>query len=383
MSVKDFYNEIKDYFIKNVEDITTVGDYSSTEEHLVKVKEEIVNKLIEFCSLKDNRSIYILKVKLETEFALDVNCTYCHVDMGTPKHNGCDLREILYDIDGNLIENGEDLLTIFNKKKLDTNVWHILTDIDDTIFPNKHTMMKGLAGVDSSWKSGEPYPGIAKFYEIFYNKITDDVSKYSTILSATPSCGKTKRLKDKSLSNTLGRFGFIQGSDSKLEAFNTGIKWITSRFLPDDRFEKFGKLKFERFKQYIKIFPEHDIIFIGDNGQGDELAGNLMLEYIRNNNLKNKCIVCIHRVSEDGKTIKEETSKNHEFIYFNNYYDLSVKFKEVGIFNDNDVSDINNIIKNQIKNTKYEIFYNSKGGKKTKKRKPRRNKTQKSRQKRK
>ena len=381
MSVETFYNELSEDF----EDITTIGDYSSTEKHLVDLKKNIVNQLIGFCNNNDNLSVYKLKVKLETEFALDVNCNYCRLDMRTPKHNGCDLREILYDINGNLIEGGEELLNLFRTKKLDKNVWHIMTDIDDTIFPNKHTSFPGLAGIDYSWQGGVPYPGIEKFYEIFYSKINNEISKYSTILSATPSCGKPSRLKNKSLLNTLKKFGFIQGSDSKFKMGQSFIQWginkVTSNLIPDERLEDYGRLKFERFKQYIRIFPEHDIFFIGDNGQGDVLAGNLMLEYIKNNNISNRCFVCIHRVSEDGKTIKEGTSDKAEFFYFNNYYDLSVKFKELGLFNDNDVNEINNVIQQQIKDTKFKHFYNSSGGKKTKKRKIRRNKKQKSKRK--
>jgi hypothetical protein len=68
MSVETFYNELSEYFIKNVEDfedITTIGDYSSTEKHLVDLKKNIVNQLIGFCNNNDNLSVYKLKVKLE------------------------------------------------------------------------------------------------------------------------------------------------------------------------------------------------------------------------------------------------------------------------------------------------------------------------------
>jgi hypothetical protein len=136
-----------------------------------KNKVEIVRLMIEYCRDATPEDIYNLKVKMETEFALDVDCKYCYFG-STPSDYGCDLREILFERDelqiegGKLTEGGETLLNIFREKKL-PDMWHIMTDVDDTLYPNtEHGTY--IAGSDISWDQKHPYPGIISFYNKFY-----------------------------------------------------------------------------------------------------------------------------------------------------------------------------------------------------------------------
>ena len=83
-------------------------------------------------------------------------------------------------------------MDIFNAKKL-PDIWHIMTDIDDTLYPNtEHNTY--IAGSDNSWKQKTPYPGIRTFYINFYKKLPNN-SQYTTILSATPGCLKNSKIK--------------------------------------------------------------------------------------------------------------------------------------------------------------------------------------------
>jgi hypothetical protein len=320
-----------------------------------KDKKALIKIMKDYCQLETTtpQNIYDLKKKLEINFSTDVNCTYCYT-LSTPIDYGCDLREIFYDRNNTLIEGGQELLDIFYQKKL-PDIWHIMTDIDDTLYPNtEHGTY--IAGSDNSWYQKTPYPGIITFYNSFYKKLPNN-SKYTTILSATPGCLKHSKLQDKKglLHSILKVYGFIQGPESKIQVSSYSGDIITNcvsqycgsqntssdvNSIPE-LFKLFGNTKFERFKQYISIFPEYRILFFGDNGQGDVLAGKQMVEF------NDRCNVFIHKVSEDGKTFKsviEESQGIDRLNFFKNYYEASLKLQELGILNQEDVNNIKNAV---------------------------------------
>ena len=332
-------------------------------------KQNLIRIMTEYCKQESTepQDIYNLKKLLETEFSKKVDCTYCY-KMRTPIDYGCDLREIFYNRNNELIEGGQELLDIFKQKKL-PDIWHIMTDIDDTLYPNtEHSTY--IAGSDISWAQKTPYPGIITFYQLFYNKLPIN-SKYTTILSATPGCFKNSKLNDSILREVLKNYGFIQGVEGKFESLAKPIPHIGINYFYIGKsstdvdnlsytFKLFGNTKFERFKQYLSIFPEYKIIFIGDNGQGDVLAGMQMLNYMKTLNLDDRCHVFIHKVSEDGRTFKvvpEETNNKPERLnFFKNYYELSLKFQELGIFEKSDVEQIKQSIVTKLKTSPYRQF---------------------------
>jgi hypothetical protein len=55
-----------------------------------------------------------------------------------------------------------------------------------------------------------------------------------------------------------------------------------SAFLLSDDMEPLAQKKFENFQKYASIYPEFSHVFIGDNGQGDVRAGELMYERFPN-----------------------------------------------------------------------------------------------------
>ena len=318
---------------------------------------------------------------LEVDFSKKVGCKYRYKTTSTPIDYGCDLREIFYDRNNTLIEGGQALLDIFNTKKL-PDMWHIMTDVDDTLYPNlEHGTY--IAGSDSSWKQKTPYPGIRLFYNLFYQHLPVN-SRYTTILSATPGYLKNDKLVDKDglLHNILQSYGFIQGIEGKGEILShvptmvtncfghyCGFNNNTSTSVDDisNLFKLFGNTKFDRFKQYVSIFPEYKILFIGDNGQGDVLAGKQMLEFT------DRCHVFIHKVSEDGvnfKTVPEESLNIPRLNFFKNYYDVALKFKELDIFNLGETAEVKNEIVQQLKledNSKFANLYSIRGGKSSRK----------------
>ena len=335
ITVDDIYEEIKSIFISN--------------KGLTQIKKTIIILLLNYCKNAPNAYVFELKTRLETNLAKDVNCSYCNLG-NTPKNIGCDLREIIFDIDGNTTAFGDALLKIFKRKKLQDNIWHILTDIDDTLFPHPgNIVMNGIAGKDTSWTKKTPYPGIHSFYNLFYENIPNEYAKYSTVLSATPGCLKFDRLNNHTLHEILGeKYGFIQGTDSKRVVF-------TRNPFSQKTYEEYGKLKFERFTQYFRIFPEYNFVFIGDNGQGDVFAGMSMLDYINNNGPTQKCYVLIHKISEDGETYKSSPETHENLFYFENYYQAAQKLHELSIIENPE--GIKDEITQVVKNSPYELFY--------------------------
>lgn len=281
-----------------------------------------------------------LKKKFDVEFSKDVNCNYRFFG-STPNSYGCDLRELIFNIDGTVTPGGEALLNTF--KDLSTLVTHptlhILTDVDDTLFPNdSHGTY--ISGVDKSWPQKMPYPGVIEFYKQFH--ALPQTSDYSTVLSATPGIIKSSRLSSKELKQILGDgFGFIQGIERKRELFRqigSIVNTVWNRGIsPNSAFyADIAETKFDRFCQYARIFPERNLIWIGDSGQGDAMAGLMMLN---DPNLKDKVKVFIHQVGEI-------TVNDPRIRYFNTYYELAKIFRELLIFTD----DIVNHIKESIEN---------------------------------
>jgi hypothetical protein len=346
----DQTESVDSVFDKLVEDFTQNHD-----------KPKLIQIMYDFC-VKDTttpQQIYELKKKLELEFSKKVDCQYCFA-FSTPVNYGCDLREIFYDRENNLTPGDltNKLLDIFNRKKL-PDIWHIMTDIDDTLYPNtEHGTY--IAGADVSWRQKQPYPGIIQFYQTFYEKLPEH-ARYSTILSATPGCLKPSKLEDKpeTLHKILGRtYGFIQGPEGKMQiASHTGD--IIGNFFDHNihpthetdsaklnpLFTLFGNTKFERFKQYARIFPEYKILFLGDNGQGDVLAGRQMLEH------DPRCFVFIHAISKDGKTYTTAVSDDklkRRMSFFRNYSEVAYKLKILRLFNVADVQAIKDAIENDV-----------------------------------
>ena len=343
-SVQEIYDQLVEKFISS------------------KNKDDIIHILIYYineCILTNNlEDIFILKRKMMTEFAIGVNCSY---KSNITNDYGCDLREILYNMDAGTRDKTDRLIQLFNRASnlSQKTKLHILTDIDDTLYPNiqHHTY---LAGSDISWHQHTPFPGVISFYRALYRKRFS--SKYSTILSATPSILKSSKLENTTLQSILGpRFGFLQGSDEKLAVldsvgthFFTGL---TSRLASIDQvslekptirrhFRNYGDKKYQRFLQMSRIFPEFTFIFIGDNGQGDLLAAIRMLASNIN------CIACIRMVCQDGFEFKPlyplpdvpgvdiTPLITRRLFGFRNYYELSIIFNQLNIFNQLDVDEI-------------------------------------------
>jgi len=382
--IEQFKQEIKTIMEKN----PINPDF---KELIIKTLYDSVKSIIDNADLKPEQKedlIFEIKKYLDVDLMRLYDWVYPTITStvlgisSTDKNRGCDLRELffqreIYEKDLNiadmLIQDDSkqkrvELLTIFTQiaKK---RVTHILTDIDDTIFAHPDNkilasfseiipILKDIAGSDYSWIRKESYPGIKTFYEQFYSKITDENKRYSTILSATPGILKSSKFNDihlNAISNLQDKndFAFIQGIDgfrnaaslaiSNIPNTNSNISTAASSIRSDNKegiYRLFGKIKYIRARQYNALFPEYDLIFIGDNGQGDEYAGEDMMQ--------NKIVsnVFIHQIiDKENQEISCRDAKCTRCTCFKTYTELSSK---LSIFDSSDVTKVAKNAKSEI-----------------------------------
>ncbi|GMI16796.1 hypothetical protein TrLO_g2143 [Triparma laevis f. longispina] len=83
--------------------------------------------------------------------------------------------------------------------------------------------------------------------------------------------------------------------------------FLLSPFMKSKSWRWVGDLKFASFRSYSQIYPEYDYVFIGDNGQGDLYASELMEEYAKES--AGECdlrAVYIHQVQEREKELRSK-----------------------------------------------------------------------------
>ena len=352
------------------------------EEKLILLLLQVPN-YIEFLKLKalidKSLNTYLYKFLLEKHINKSIHCDLTTI-YGRFIINNKQNNKLSNNIYTNLLYRtqiwGQEYINKYGK------IFHILTDIDDTLYPAKET----LSGSDCSWKKGNEYPGIVKFYQLIYNsnhyKSLDRIFKYSTILSATPNCHipaigdkRKERIMDKTISKILGEYySFLHGKDSLIESimdicypskFSYTLGSVNSPHPIS-----IANTKLIRYNFYSMIFPEYQFCFIGDNGQGDMLVG----EHIIKSNIDN--IACIHNILENNTRRYDKTKiqdiynnksiQNIEirlFIY-NDYLELGYYFyKILNIFSHQSFNrlyrDIYQIVKKEIE-TNIQIIENIK-----------------------
>ena len=286
--------------------------------------------------LRDHKyaDINDLKKMLDVSFSKDVGCKYMYFT-STPNSYGCDLRELIFNRDGTTTREGESLLATFQKIAAERpKMYHVLTDIDDTLYANQ-LKKTYIAGSDASWLQHTAYPGVKELHRQLHS--LHNSTHYSTVISATPGAVKTKKLNSQELKDILGGtdFSFIQGIEGKLDIIRNShsILWTALHRgnNPDGAFYRtLAETKYARFQQYARIFPERHYIWIGDNGQGDEVAGIRML-----GQSDVTVTVCIHIVRQPA-----EGSMDPRIIYFNSYGELANKLFDKGILGPEQVASV-------------------------------------------
>lgn len=182
------------------------------------------------------------------------------VDAGDDHRN---LFGLLYhDIDNSLLRDA--ILNHIQVAAEETKEIKILSDIDDTLYPNwkdeRYPKTNRTTGMRYT------YPGITTFYrELDLARASEPSLCDLTFLTARPG----DRL---GASQTITR--------EHLTALSVGYaKILTGDFSHLLTHELMAEKKYQSFIAYRRLFPEYDFVFCGDSGQGDAIAGALMIDH--------------------------------------------------------------------------------------------------------
>jgi hypothetical protein len=194
----------------------------------------------------------------------------------------------------------------------------VLSDVDDTLVCSGGSYP---SGIDKRYGKKVMYPGVLGFYRELDLGI-DGAEEWPShtvgnlvFLSARPHL-----FKDMSEKINFAKFQKLQ---------NRGMHTVPSLLPGDIRsgvdtlvtndFEPLARKKFENFQQYVSIYPEFRHVFVCDNGQGDVMAAELMVEAFP----KQVEAIYVHQVQEISKTYKYDPeswkTKPVKPIFFKNY----------------------------------------------------------------
>lgn len=183
--------------------------------------------------------------------------------------------------EANIQSAHQSINTKVNKKILKKFAWmKIISDVDDTLSCSGGSWPKGM---DLSYPSKAIYPGVIGFYRELDLGTAGDEDEWDSstrignlaFLSARPHV-----YKDVSESITYDKFRTLQ-QNYHLHTSPTllaGSLESGGRFMVNSDSEPLALKKFENFLNYLRIYPEFQFIFIGDNGQGDVRTAELMHE---------------------------------------------------------------------------------------------------------
>lgn len=155
----------------------------------------------------------------------------------------------------------------------------VLSDIDDTVFCSGGSFP---AGCDDRIPKSMVYPGCLSLFRILDYSWKPNVPSCNLVfLSARPHI-----YKDLSEKQSFGKFEELFSS-GQLHVIPTllpgslgeGLSaMLKALFLKSHGWREVGIRKAQSFAMYKALYGEYDFIFFGDSGQGDLLAGQLMLK---------------------------------------------------------------------------------------------------------
>jgi len=153
----------------------------------------------------------------------------------------------------------------------------VLSDIDDTLFCSGGFP----AGVDRSFPKGVVYPGMCRLLRQLDGP-KESIFCNIVFLSARPHFWKNlSESMTYDIFNLLTNHGRFHGMPNLIPgSFVASVHSVFKRLLcctmPWDRM---GEEKFKSIMTFSQLHPESDIVFFGDNGQGDVVAAEMAQQH--------------------------------------------------------------------------------------------------------
>lgn len=214
----------------------------------------------------------------------------------------------------------------------------ILSDIDDTLECSGGKYPKGR---DRSYPEHAIYPGVLAFYrELDLGSQGSESEEWESgrvgnlvFVSARPHVYEDVLesavfKKVEKLQKTRGKYGLYTSPSLLAGDLSAG-----GNFIITDNFEPLAQKKYDTMCEYLKIYPEFKCIFIGDNGQGDVRAAEMVManENFRDNMKR----VYVHKVQaiEDTYVTNDlyKSYGDHSICYFDNYVDAAMDAYHQGL----------------------------------------------------
>ena len=207
----------------------------------------------------------------------------------------------------------------------------ILSDIDDTLTCSggKHPNGEDTRYPGENQGIHLYYPGVFAFYrELDLGPTGDPIwdnrrSGNLAMLSARPHV-----YTDFTERNVYKKFTTLKNSGRiyTVPTILTGDLVSGSQFLMGGDLEPIAKRKFDNLKQYMELYPEYKCIIIGDNGQGDLRASEMVIDDAK---LKtNLTRTYIHKVKPLEKSftkhVDTKSESNENVCFFSNYVDAAI-----------------------------------------------------------
>jgi phosphatidate phosphatase APP1 len=220
------------------------------------------------------------------------------------------------------------------KSRIEQFAWRkILSDVDDTLMCTAGSFP---SGIDTRYPKHAIYPGVMAFYrELDIGNSGSDSWDDSRVGNLVFLSARPHVYKDVSESYSYEKFKTLQATRGLYTSPSllAGNLDSGSQFMLGGNMEPLAQKKFQNFTEYIGLYPEYQCIFIGDNGQGDVRAAEMVLgDPSLKNNIER---VYIHKVQPLHLThaVKDETKTYHapDTCYFESYVDASLDAYKHGL----------------------------------------------------
>ena len=198
----------------------------------------------------------------------------------------------------------------------------ILSDVDDTLSCSGGSYP---AGVDKRYGKKMIYPGVLSFYRELDlglhgpEEWPEHAVGNLVFLSARPHV-----YKDVSEKHNFAKFQKLKPRLHTNPSLLAGDIVSGSSYVLQNDMEPLAVKKFENFKRYVSIYPEFKHIFIGDNGQGDVRAGELMFDAFPDHIE----VLYVHTVKPIHETYgyapQRWTKKGFQIVFFQTYIDAAI-----------------------------------------------------------
>ncbi|KAI9916684.1 hypothetical protein PsorP6_018248 [Peronosclerospora sorghi] len=204
----------------------------------------------------------------------------------------------------------------------------VLSDVDDTLYSSGG---RYPAGLDTRFPRHTLYPGVLAFYReldmgtVGPDEWTDDRIGNLVFLSARPHV-----YKDVSEKKSYAKFVALHEKMGMhtLPTMLAGNLKSGRAFMWQGDLEPMAQKKFENFCEFYQLYPEFKHVFVGDNGQGDVRAAELIVEKFGPNALE---AAFFQRVQPMEKMFNYHSKKDLErwrkmnIVFFDTYVGAAVE----------------------------------------------------------